>query len=62
LFPKLFAGGDNELWLAEGGLLPVAGYVVLGTALFVWMRWRGPSWQALARGALTTSTTAMVGG
>jgi hypothetical protein len=25
LFPRLFAGGENELWLGEGGLLPVAG-------------------------------------
>ena len=56
LFPKFFAGGDNELWLGEGGLLPVAGYVVLGAALFLWMRRRGRSWQVLARHALTTST------
>jgi hypothetical protein len=55
LFPKFFAGGEEELWLGEGGLLPVAGYVVLGVALFIWMRWRGPSWKALARQALTTS-------
>ena len=52
LFPKLFAGGDNELWLGEGGLLPVAGYIVVGVAVFLWMRRRGPSWQALARRAL----------
>jgi membrane protease YdiL (CAAX protease family) len=57
LFPKFFAGGEDELWLGEGGLLPVAGYVVLGVALFLRMRRRGPSWQALARDALTTSTT-----
>jgi membrane protease YdiL (CAAX protease family) len=48
LFPKLFAGGDNELWLGEGGLLPGAGYVVLGIALYLWMRRRGLSWQSLA--------------
>jgi membrane protease YdiL (CAAX protease family) len=57
LFPKFFAGGENELWLGEGGLLPVAGYVVVGVALFIWMRWRGRPWQALVRHALTTSTT-----
>ena len=51
LFPKFFAGGENELWLGEGGLLPVAGYVVVGAAVFLWMRWRGPSWQALAEPA-----------
>lgn len=51
LFPKFFAGGENELWLGEGGLLPVGGYVVVGAAVFLWMRWRGPSWQALALGA-----------
>jgi len=54
LFPRFFAGGENELWLGEGGLLPVAGYGLLGLALFLWMRWRGPSWQALARHALIT--------
>jgi membrane protease YdiL (CAAX protease family) len=56
LFPKFFAGGNDELWLGEGGLLPLAGYVVLGGAVFLWMRWRGGSWQALVGGALTTST------
>ena len=57
LFPKFFAGGEDQLWLGEGGLLPAAGYVVLGVALFLWMRRRGPSWQVLAGHALTTSTT-----
>lgn len=52
LFPKFFAVADNELVHGEGGLLPVAGYVVIGAALFLWMRWRGPSWQALWRSAL----------
>ena len=57
LFPKFFAGGEDELWLGEGGLLSVAGYVVLGATLFLWMRRRGQSWHALASHALTTSTT-----
>jgi uncharacterized protein len=52
LFPKFFAGGENERWLGEGGLLPVAGYVLLGLAIFVWTR-RGPSWRVLSCGALT---------
>lgn len=52
LFPKLFAGGDNELWLGEGGLLPAAGYIIFGAAVFVLMKWRGPSWQALVRAAV----------
>jgi membrane protease YdiL (CAAX protease family) len=56
LFPKFFAGGENELWLGEAGLLPVAGYVVVGAAVFLWMRWRGPSWQALAREAVRESS------
>ena len=30
LFPKFFMGGDNELWLGEGGRLPLAGYIVAG--------------------------------
>jgi membrane protease YdiL (CAAX protease family) len=55
LFPKFFAGGENELWLGEAGLLPVAGYIVVGVAVFLWMRRRGPSWQALARRALRQS-------
>ena len=57
LFPKFFAGGENELWLGESGLLPVAGYVVLGVVLFLWVQQNGQSWQALARKALTTSAT-----
>jgi len=51
LFPKFFAGGDNELWLGEGGFLPLTGYVVVSAALYMWMRLHGQSWQAIARGA-----------
>jgi membrane protease YdiL (CAAX protease family) len=54
LFPRFFAGGDNELWLGEGGLLPVCGYVVVSATLYAWMRLHGRSWQAVARGALET--------
>jgi len=49
LFPKFFRGGDNELWLGEGGHLPLAGYVVAGVALYLWMRRRGRPWRELAR-------------
>ena len=52
LFPKFFAGGENEFWLGEGGLLPLSGYVVASVTVYVWMRMRGQSWQALARRAL----------
>ena len=51
LFPKLFAGGENELWLGEGGVLPAACYVVVGIGLFVWMRRRRLAWQRLSRAA-----------
>jgi hypothetical protein len=53
LFPKFFAGGENERWLGEGGLLPVAGYVLLGLAIFVWTR-RGLSWRVLSDGAISS--------
>ena len=56
LFPRLFAGGENELWLGEGGWLPAAAYVILGLAFYFWMRARGPSWRLLTRGALNLST------
>jgi uncharacterized protein len=41
LFPKFLAGGDNELWLGEGGLLPICGYLVVSATLYVWMRVQG---------------------
>ena len=55
LFPKLFAVADDQPWLrGEAGLLPMAGYVLLGTALYIWMRVRGQSWNVLAHAARTT--------
>ena len=51
LFPKFFAGGENELWLGEAGLLPAAGYLVLGIALLLWMWRRGLAWRTLSRAA-----------
>lgn len=51
LFPKFFTGAENELWLGEGGILPLSGYVAV-SVVYAWMRWRGLSWAALARRAL----------
>jgi len=56
LFPKFFMGGDNELWLGEGGYLPLTGYIVVAIALYLWMGRRGRSWHKLACGALETVT------
>ena len=58
LFPKLFAGGDNELWLGESGLLPTAAYVLAIAMFYVWMRRRGPSWRELTRRAGAASEAA----
>ena len=53
LFPKLFTVTDDQPWLrGEMGLLPMIGYIVLGTSMYVWMRRRGQSWQSLSREAL----------
>jgi membrane protease YdiL (CAAX protease family) len=52
LFPRLFTGGENELWLGETGFLPAAFYVTVGAAFFAWMRFAGPSWRVLTQGAL----------
>jgi len=60
LFPRLFVGGEDEFWLGEGGLLPVAGYLVVGITLYLWMRLRGRSWRALARDALDSRIEAEV--
>jgi membrane protease YdiL (CAAX protease family) len=50
LFPRFFAVAGDQFWLqGEAGLLPVAGYVVLGGALYVRMRQQRQSWQELAR-------------
>jgi hypothetical protein len=56
LFPKLFTVSAGQIWLAgEAGALPVAGYVVLGSAMYVGMRRRGDTWQAFARRSLPRS-------
>jgi len=49
LFPKFFTVTAGEFWLnGEEGLLPAAGYLILGTGFYLWMRWRGQSWKSLA--------------
>ncbi len=61
LFPRLFVGGENELWLGETGFLPAAFYVVAGAAFYACMRWRGPSWSALTQRALHRPAVASAG-
>ena len=34
------------------GLLPMIGYIVLGTAMYAWMRFHGQTWESLSREAL----------
>lgn len=54
LYPKLFTVTDDQPWLrGEAGILPMAGYIVLGLAMYLWMRSRGQSWQTFSREALT---------
>jgi len=53
LFPRFFTVNGDQPWLqGEAGILPTLGYVVLGTAVYLWMRARGQSWQSLSREAL----------
>jgi len=52
LFPKFFTTADGQLWLGESGILPTAGYLVLGTLLYLSMRLRGHTWRMLAARAL----------
>jgi hypothetical protein len=53
LFPKFYAVSDDQPWLrGEMGLLPMIGYIVLGTSMYAWMRLRGQSWASLSREAL----------
>ena len=56
LFPRLFAGAENEFWLGETGILPGTLYVLVGMFFYAWTRWRGPSWQVLTQRALNLST------
>ncbi len=53
LYPKLFSVTDDQPWLrGEAGILPMAGYIVLGSAMYLWMRMRGQSWRTFSREAL----------
>jgi membrane protease YdiL (CAAX protease family) len=54
LFPRLFTVSADQPWLqGEAGVLPTVGYVVLGGAIYLWMRGTGQSWQSLSREALS---------
>jgi uncharacterized protein len=54
LFPKFFITEGSQPWLqGEAGLFPMVGYLILGGALFVWIRSRGQSWASFARTALS---------
>jgi len=56
LFPNFFAGGDNEFWLGETGVLPAAVYVIVGVAFYTWMRTRGLSWRTLVGRSVQPAT------
>jgi membrane protease YdiL (CAAX protease family) len=58
LFPKLFTLDANQIWLrGEDGILPMAGYVVVGAMMLGVMLRRGPSWSVLARRACEPAMT-----
>ena len=62
LFPKFFAVSANQPWLqGEAGILPMAGYALLGAALFLEMRLRRQTWKALAQTALRMNDKAALG-
>lgn len=65
LFPRFFTVGADQPWVqGEAGILPTLGYVVLGATIYLWMRARGQSWQALSRdatGSLNPPTSATSG-
>ena len=57
LFPRLFTVSQDQPWLrGEMGLLPMLGYIVLGTSMYAWMRLRGHTWESVSREALVPST------
>ena len=53
---RFFAGGENEFWLGETGILPGIVHVLMGIMFYGWMRFRGPSWRELTQRALNRST------
>jgi membrane protease YdiL (CAAX protease family) len=54
LYPRLFTVSEDQPWLrGEMGLLPMIGYIVLGTSMYAWMRLRGQSWVSFSREALS---------
>jgi len=53
LFPKFFLVSPDQIWIqGEDGLLPMAGYAILGLAAYITMRRRGQTWSALASSCL----------
>lgn len=49
LFPKFLTVPATQLWVnGEQGILPMLGYVLLGTAMYIGMRRRGETWASLA--------------
>jgi len=54
----LFAGGENEFWLGETGVLPAGVYVIAGVAFYASMRRSGLSWRTLAQRGSQRSTVA----
>jgi membrane protease YdiL (CAAX protease family) len=53
LFPKFFTVAADQIWIrGEDGLLPMAGYALLGLAAYITMRRRGETWSALASSCL----------
>jgi membrane protease YdiL (CAAX protease family) len=55
LYPRFFTVSADQPWLqGEAGILPMVGYVVLGAAIYLWMRLRGQTWETLSRQALSS--------
>jgi CAAX protease family protein len=55
LFPKLLTVSADQIWLqGEDGILPLAGYSVLGLLMYLSMRRQHGSWAAFARTAVRT--------
>ena len=56
LFPRFFTVNADQSWVqGEAGILPTLGYVVLGAAVYLWMRARGQSWRSLSGEATGSS-------
>jgi hypothetical protein len=47
IFPKLFSGGEDQLFIGETGLLPTLAYLLVAVVILLRMKKRGQSWSAL---------------